>query len=207
MLLADSHPVYREELVRALVGRPDFQLEGVAEDGWTALALIRDQRPEVALISEDLSRLGGNRIAQLVQQEDLGTRVVLLAAAAVPVDIYNAVAFGVGAYLSKTCTRREICDTIAKVARGATILAPDALTGLAAAVRGRETDDTDTPLSPRELEVLTLTAEGLNAHEIARRLGVSSSTVKSHLGSLYEKLEVSDRAAAVAAAMRRDLLA
>src|SRR5581483_8365404 len=101
--------------------------------------------------------------------------------------------------------RGEVCDTIAAVARGETVLAPEAQAGLAAEVRLRAAP-AGPSLSPREREVLAMVAQGDSAPDIAATLHLSAATIKGHLQSLYEKLGVSDRAAAVAEAMRRGLL-
>jgi two-component system nitrate/nitrite response regulator NarL len=91
------------------------------------------------------------------------------------------------------------------VARGGTVLPPELQGGIAAEIRSRVTDERPR-LSPREQEVLKLIADGCSAPEMAKRLNLSQGTVKSHLHSLYQALGVSDRAAAVAEAMRRGLL-
>jgi two-component system, NarL family, nitrate/nitrite response regulator NarL len=107
--------------------------------------------------------------------------------------------------LPKDATRQQICDTVTAVARGGTVFASEVQTGLAREIQLRSAD-TDTVLSSREREILGLTAQGLLAPEIGRRLYLSPATIKTHLQRLYVKLGVSDRAAAVAEAMRRGLL-
>jgi two-component system nitrate/nitrite response regulator NarL len=119
--------------------------------------------------------------------------------------VYRAIALGAAAYLSKEADRAAIFDAVAAVARGETVLSPEIQGGLAAQIQLRETERRPV-LSPREQQVLRLIADGGSAPAIARELHLSPSTVKSHLQTLYEKLGVSDRAAAVAAAMRAGLL-
>lgn len=119
--------------------------------------------------------------------------------------MYRAVASGAGAYLSKESTRERICDAVAAVARGEVVLSAEVQAGLASEIQIRERDGRPA-LTPREHEILVLTADGQSAPAIGGQLHLSQSTVKTHLKSLYEKLGVSDRAAAVAEAMRRGLL-
>jgi two-component system, NarL family, nitrate/nitrite response regulator NarL len=130
---------------------------------------------------------------------------VLISAHAPSDLIYRAISLGAAAYVSKESSRDEICDTVAAVARGETRLAPDVQAELVRQIQMRGVDDRPA-LSPREREVLVMIADGLSAPDVAGRLHVSPATVKTHLQSLYEKLGVSDRAAAVARAMRLGLL-
>ena len=119
---------------------------------------------------------------------------------------YKAIAAGAKGYLSKESSRREICDAIVAIAGGATAYAPEVQAHLAREIQERERGGGTPKLSDREAEVLALIADGLSAPDIGKRIHLSTTTVKSHQHTLYEKLGVSDRAAAVAEAMRRGLL-
>jgi two-component system nitrate/nitrite response regulator NarL len=119
---------------------------------------------------------------------------------------YSTVAAGARGYLSKDASRQEICDAIAAVARGGTAFAPEVQEGLQSAVRDRGRTAGSPSLTEREHQVLRFVADGLTAPQIAERINLSPATVKSHLHTLYEKLGVSDRAAAVAEGMRRGLV-
>jgi two-component system nitrate/nitrite response regulator NarL len=119
--------------------------------------------------------------------------------------VFDAVQFGAAGFLSKTATMAAICDAIVTVARGETVLAPDVQTGLAAEMRVRSQPERPL-LSEREAQVLSLIAAGNSVPEISKQLIISGSTVKTHTRHLFEKLGVSDRAAAVAEAMRKGLL-
>jgi two-component system, NarL family, nitrate/nitrite response regulator NarL len=185
--------------------RPEFELVAELDDGRAALAAVRELQPRVAVIDQDMPELKGLDVLNAIQRDQLGTRVVLLSAHLDSATVYDAVAQGVGACLSKQASREQICDAIAAVARGEVVLPPDLQSGLAAQIMQRNRPDRP-QLSPRENEVLKLIAEGLSAPEVGRELHLSPATIKSHLKSLYEKLGVGDRAAAVAEAMRRGLL-
>jgi two-component system nitrate/nitrite response regulator NarL len=203
--IAEDHPVFKEAVARAIKARPDFELAGTAADGRTALQDIRERKPGVALLDLRLPELGGLEIVRAIQRDSLPTRVVVLSADSSREYVYDAIKLGAAGFLTKAATLSEICDTIAAVARGETVLAPEVQSGLVSALRER--DQPERPLlSERESQVLRLIAEGLTGPEIGSRLHISSSTVKSHVKSVLEKLGVSDRAAAVAEAMRRGVI-
>ena len=206
MLVADDHPIYREGIVRAVKERPDLELVGEAEDGRIALDEIKRAGPDVALLDIRMPGLEGPQVLNALQRDGVKTSVIFLSAFMEGELAYETVAAGARGYLSKESAREEICDAIVAVARGGTALAPEVQAGLAAQVQERERSDRPPQLTAREQEVLQLISEGLSAPDIGRRIHLSPTTVKSHLHKLYEKLGVSDRAAAVAEAMRRGLL-
>jgi two-component system, NarL family, nitrate/nitrite response regulator NarL len=205
VFVADDHPLFREAVVRAVKERPDFELVGEAPDGRQALEAIRELRPDVAVIDVKMPELDGLKVLNAVRRDELQTRVILLSAFLDGAVAFEAVANGAAAFLSKDADRRRITDTVAAVHRGETVLGPEVQAGLAEEIRLRGAKDRP-GLSAREREILGHIAEGRSAPEIAKILFLSPATVKSHLGALYEKLGVSDRAAAVAEAMRRGLL-
>ena len=203
--MADDHPLYREAVVRAVRSRAEFELIAQAEDGRAALGAIRETSPDIAVLDVQMPSLGGVEVVRAVARDGLATRVVLLSAHLESDTVYAAVAEGVRAYLSKSWPAERICDALVAVARGEVVLPEEVQSGLAAAIRSHAGSGRPT-LSPREHEVLELIAEGRSAPAIAEELHVSPATVKTHLKTLYEKLGVSDRAAAVAEAMRRGLI-
>ena len=206
VLVADDHPIYREGIVRAVKERPDLELVGEAEDGRVALDEIKRAAPDVALLDIRMPGLEGPQVLNALQRDGIKTSVIFLSAFMEGELAYETVAAGARGYLSKESAREEICDAIVAVARGGTALAPEVQAGLAEQVQERERADRPPQLTPREFEVLQLISEGLSAPDIGKRIHLSPTTVKSHLHKLYEKLGVSDRAAAVAEAMRRGLI-
>lgn len=205
VLVADDHPLFREAVVRAVRERPEFVLVADVGDGQAALAAIAELAPDVAVLDVKMPGLTGLQVLNAVQRDGHATRVVLLSAFLDGAVAFEGVAAGAAAYLSKEADRRRIADTIAAVHRGETVFDPEVQAGLAAEIRSRGAGDRPA-LSDREREVLVAIAEGKSAPEIGRELYLSTATIKSHLQGLYEKLGVSDRAAAVAEAMRRGLL-
>jgi two-component system, NarL family, nitrate/nitrite response regulator NarL len=205
VFVADDHPVYREGVSRAIKARPEFELVGEAEDGREALEAIKEILPDVAVLDVQMPGLQGSEVLHAVRRDGVPTRIVLLSAHVDSETVYRAVASGAGAYLSKESSRERILDAVAAVARGEVVLSAEVQAGLASEIQIRERDERPA-LTPREHEILVLTANGHSAPDIGKQLHLSQSTVKTHLKSLYEKLGVSDRAAAVAESMRRGLL-
>jgi two-component system, NarL family, nitrate/nitrite response regulator NarL len=205
VLVAEDHPLFRQAVVRMVKERPDFEVVAETADGREALAAIRTLRPDVAVLDLKMPGLDGVQVLDALTREGDGTRVVLLSAYLDGATAFEAVAAGAAAYLSKDADGARIADAIAAVARGETVIGQEVQSGLAQQIRAQR-DGRRTLLSEREREVLGHVAEGRSAPEIGRLLFLSTATVKGHLQSLYDKLGVSDRAAAVAEAMRRGLL-
>ena len=206
VLIADDHPLFRTAIARVIAERPDLELVAEASDGSAALDQIRELKPDVAVIDVRMPKLDGSDVLVALRDEGLPTNVVFLSAFLDPKTVYDAVAAGANAYLSKEAETDEIVTAILAAARGETILGPEVQTGLAEQIRLREESEARPRLSEREQQVLKLIAEGLSAPEIGERIHLSTATVKTHLQHLYEKLGVSERAAAVAEGMRRGLV-
>ena len=206
VLVADDHPIYREGIVRAVKDRPELYLAAEAGDGRDALDQIRELKPRVAVLDIRMPGLDGTQVLAAMRREGLETEILFLSAFMEPELAYKTVAAGAKGYLSKESSRQEVCDSIVAIARGGTAFAAEAQAGLAAQIQERERSGGPPRLTQREQEVLGLVAQGLSAPDIGKQIHLSTTTVKSHLHSLYEKLGVSDRAAAVAEAMRRGLL-
>ena len=206
VLIADDHPLFREAIARVIAERSDLELVAEAAAGRAALEKIRELQPDVAVIDVRMPKLDGSDVLVALREEGLPTNVVFLSAFLDAKTVYDAVAAGAKAYLSKEAETDEIVTAILAAARGETILGPEVQTGLAEQIRFREENEARPRLSEREHEVLRLIAEGLSAPEIGARIHLSTATVKTHLQHLYEKLGVSERAAAVAEGMRRGLV-
>lgn len=205
VLLADDHPIFLEGIARVLGERPDIRVVGSASDGTAALAALRADPPDVALLDLRLPGLSGLEVLRAVRRDDLPTRVILLTGETSADAVLDAVAEGAAGYLTKDAHRTAIADAVVAVGRGGTALGAFAQQTLIADVRGRGGEQR-LLLSPREQEVLRLMAEGLSGPAVADALQIGRATVKTHTRNLYEKLGVSDRAAAVAEGMRRGLL-
>ena len=205
VVVGDDHPMYREGVARGLSASGRVIVVAQAEDGPAALAAIKEHRPEVAVVDYRLPGLDGSQIAHAVVRDGLGTRVLILSAFTDSALVYRAIERGATGYLPKEARQAEILDAVLACARGQTVVPPALATGLAEELR-RHAAGSGPLLTPREAEVLALMAEGKSVPAIAAELVLGASTVKTHVGHLYEKLGVSDRAAAVAEAMRQGLI-
>ena len=205
VIVAEDHPIYRQGLADALRARAELSLIGEAADGHDALGQIREHRPDVAVLDVKMPMLSGLEVLNASQREGLGARIILLSAFIDGDLVHAALTGGAAGFLSKETTAIGVCEAVQIVARGEVLLAPEMQTALAGELRLRAPVD-GPRLSERETQILVLLAEGRSSGEIAHDLSVSASTVKTHLAHLYDKLEVSERAAAVARAMRAGLL-
>ncbi len=205
VLVADDHPFFRDGVTRGLLQSGVIDVVAQAEDGREALELIREHRPQVALVDYQMPDMDGLDVVHAVVRDALPTRVLLLSAATDSAVVYRALEEGAAGYLSKDARRAEIVDAVQQAAKGRTVVPPALAAGLAGQIRLRAA--TQAPvLSEREREVLVAFAAGKSIPAIAAELYLAPSTVKTHTQRLYEKLGVSDRAAAVAEAMRQGLL-
>jgi two-component system, NarL family, nitrate/nitrite response regulator NarL len=205
VFVADDHPLYREGVVRAIRERPELELVGQCGDGRDALAQVEELAPDVLLLDMRLPSLTGLQVITALADTSSPTRVVVLSAFNESALVYDSIAAGAHGYVIKDADRDTICNAISAVARGNTFFSTTLHDGLAEQIRAHRQDERPR-LSAREREILTLTAEGRSSPEIARLLFLSTSTVKTHLQHIYEKLDVSDRAAAVAKALREGVL-
>lgn len=205
VVVADDHPLYRRGLADTIKARPELQLLAEAQDGREALAAIREHAPTVVVLDLQMPELDGLQVLRLLQQDDVPSRALILSAAYGSEMVYDVLGAGAAGFLSKDSGGGAICDAIVAIARGETVLGSEIQGALAQEVRRRAPADQPS-LTERELEILRLTADGLSAPGIGEQLHLSQTTVKTHLQRVYEKLGVSDRAAAVATAMRQGLL-
>ena len=205
VFLADDHPIFLEAVASAIRERADMELVGEARNGPDALAGIRELQPDVALLDMRLRDLSGLNVLELAVAEGTRARFVFLSAHVDSELVYAALAGGAAGYLSKEMDRETIWEAIIAVAAGEHFLSVDVQRELALAIRRRDAHERPA-LTARERMVLALAADGNSTREIARRLGVASATVKTHLQSIYHKLDTPDRASAVAVAIRRGML-
>lgn len=205
VVVAEDHPMFRDGVVRALTASGSVEVVGEAEDGMTALQLIKAHQPDVALLDFRMPGMDGAQVAAAVRRDELPTRVLLVSAHDESAIVYQALQAGAAGFLPKESTRTEIVNAVLDCAKGRDVVGPTVAAGLAGEIR-RRAEPAGPVLSGREREVLSRISRGQSIPAIAADLFLAPSTVKTHVQRLYEKLGVSDRAAAVAEAMRRRLL-
>ncbi len=205
VVIVDDHPFFRDGLTRGLRQSGYIDVVGEAEGGHEGLELIRREQPDVAVLDYQMPDLDGLAIVQAIVRDGLPTKALLLSALTDSALVYRALELGAKGYLAKDARRAEIVDAVLRVARGGTVVPPELAVGLADQIRMRAAGP-GVALSEREQQVLQGFARGLSIPQLAAELFLGASTVKTHTQRLYEKLGVSDRAAAVAEGMRRGLV-
>jgi len=206
LLIADDHPVVREGLAAILGGFPDLEVVGRAADGAEAIAAALRLRPDVLLCDLRMPGADGVEVSRRLRAE-AGTAVLILSTFDDSAGILAALSAGARGYLLKDAAPQELHRAIVACRRGDTVLHP-AVAGKVARVREEAPVGAaaERGLTVRELEVLAALAAGLANKQIAARLGVQESTVKTHLGHLFRKFGAADRVQVVTEGMRRGYL-
>ncbi len=202
VLIVDDHPVVRDGLRGVLDGEADMQVVGEAGHGAEALARVRATGVDVVLMDLRMPTMGGVEAIQELRRIAPDVRVLVLTTYDTDRDVLPAIEAGATGYLLKDTPRDELVRAVRAAHRGEAVLSPAVAGRLMGQVRAPVQD----ALSARELEVLRLVAAGWTNREAAQRLFISEATVKTHLLHVYAKLEVRDRASAVAAGYQRGLL-
>jgi len=203
ILVADDHPVVREGLAAMLSRFGDLQVAARAADGLEAMALALRLRPDVVLCDLRMPGADGIEVSRRLKAELPGTAVLILSTFDDSAGILAALTAGARGYLLKDAPPEEIHRAVVDTVRGGTVLHPVAADKVA---RVRQDAGAAEPLTGREIEVLALLAGGLANKEIAARLRLGESTVKTHLANVFRKLGASDRVQAVTEGMRRGYL-
>lgn len=205
VVVIDDHPFFRDGVTRGLQNSGQIRVVGQAGDGREGLEVITAERPDVALVDYQMPDMDGLAVVHAVVRDGLPTRVLLLSAITDSAVVFKAIQEGAAGYLPKDASRAEIVDAVLRVAKGHTVVPPALADGLAAQIRVNAQPQGPV-LSERERQVLNAFSRGLSIPQTASELIIGVSTIKTYTQRLYEKLGVSDRAAAVAEAMRRGLL-
>ncbi|OZB86157.1 MAG: DNA-binding response regulator [Microbacterium sp. 14-71-5] len=202
LLVVDDHPVVRDGIVGMVGSAEGIEVVGEASDGAEAIALAEVLAPDVVLMDLRMPRMDGVAALREFARRGIASRVVVLTTFDADADVLPAIAAGATGYLLKDASRDELLAAIRGAAAGKTVLSPEVASRLVGRVRAPEAS----LLTPRELEILGLIADGATNRAAGDRLHVSEGTVKTHLLSIYAKLGVGDRASAVAEGFRRGLL-
>jgi NarL family two-component system response regulator YdfI len=214
VVVADDHLIVREGLRLILETDPEIELVGDAPDGASAVRLVGEAQPDVVLMDLRMPGLDGIQAIEQIHAQWPQITVVILTTYNEDALMLRGLQAGACGYLLKDTSRETLLDAIRTAARGETLLQPEVLSRLLAQVSsGRQTPGPpagnvagSVTLTEREQEVLRGIARGERSKEIAAHLGITERTVKTYLSSIYTKLEVDSRAAAVAKALGRGLL-
>jgi DNA-binding NarL/FixJ family response regulator len=202
--IADDQALVRSGFRMILDARPDVVVVGEAEDGEQAVDLVRELHPDVLLLDVRMPNLDGIEATRRIVATGSVTRVLILTTFDLDEYVHDALRAGASGFLLKDVRPAELVDAVRLVAVGNALLAPTALARLLERFRApnpHERDDAALPdLTDREREILRLIAGGLSNAEIAARLVLGETTIKTHISNLLRKLGVRDRVQAVIAA-------
>ena len=207
ILITDDHPVVREGLSTMLSREPYIEVVGEAKDGKEAVARAGELRPDIVLMDLRMPEMDGVEAMRRIKTEHPDIQFIVLTTYDSDEYIFKGIEAGARAYLLKDAPRDELFKAIRAVSRGESLIEP--------AVAGRVLDrlaelsqQAATPevLSDREVEVLTLIAHGSSNKIIADKLSIGQSTVKTHIQSIFHKLEVNDRTEAVTVAVKKGII-
>jgi two-component system, NarL family, response regulator len=199
VVVFDDHAMIREGIVALLQMQGDFEVVGEAGDGESAIALYRQQRPDVALVDLRMPKKDGVAVIQTLRQQFPSGRLLVLTTYDSEDNVARALQAGASGYLLKGASRATLADAIRRVHAGHRYIPPD----LADRVLPRPPDEA---LSEREVDVLKAIAEGMSNKEIGESLGIAESTVKGHVNHVFGKLGVTDRTKALVVAVKRGLI-
>jgi two-component system NarL family response regulator len=199
ILIADDHTVVRDGLVAIVRQEPDMEVVAETGDGREAVELWKKHRPDVTLMDLRMPGLDGVNAIYAIRAAEPGARIVVLTTFDGDEDIYRGMRAGAKSYLLKDVRRDELFQCLREVHAGRMFVPPAIAAKLAERLPAEE-------LTPRELEVLRLLAEGKPNKLIGADLAITEVTVKSHVQSLFRKLNVLSRTEAIAVANRRGLL-
>jgi len=211
VLLVDDHPLFRDGLKNLLTAR-GVQVVGTAQDGWEALEKARCLHPEVILMDIQMPGCDGLAATRLIQAEMPGIKIVMLTMSSDDEDLFEAIKSGARGYLLKTLDTEEFVARLMAVEQGEAPLSPGLAArilqhlGQTSAVRAPEGRSLREPLTGRELEVLTLVAQGLTYKEVGARLYLGERTVKYHMSEMIARLQLENRAQVLDYARRSGLV-
>lgn len=205
IVVVDDHALFRRGLVGLLSEMQEFQVVGEASDGQEALAIITEQQPDVVLLDVNMPVMGGLETLSAIKREEIEAQVLMLTISQHEEDLIGSIRAGASGYLLKNAEPETLRQTILQVAAGNAVLAPEVTSQVFRLVRSGQVGASGV-LSEREIEVLRVLAQGFTTAQTASELVISENTVKTHIRHILNKLEVGNRAEAVAKATQLGLI-
>ncbi len=207
VLIVDDHPVVREGIGSMLKKETDFRVVGEASNGLEALEKARELSPDLVLMDLRMPEMDGVEAISRIRAEKPDIKFIILTTYSDDEYIFKGIAAGARAYLLKDAPRDELFKAIRMVSRGESLIQPVVASRVLdkLAELSRKTPVADT-LSDREVEVLRLMAGGESNKDIADHLSITQSTVKTHITSIFQKLNVTTRTEAVTNALKKGII-
>ena len=199
VLSVDDHPLLREGIAALIGNQSDMQLIGEASNGREAVEQFRKHHPDITLMDLQMPEMSGIDAISAIRGEFPDARIIVLTTHAGDFQVSRALKAGARGYLLKGMLRQELLETIRAVHAGQKRLSAE----VAAEIAEHATDNV---LTPREMDVLRLVAEGNSNKEIAGKLSLTEETVKGHVKNILAKLGVNDRTHAVTIGLKRGII-
>lgn len=206
VMIVDDHEVVRSGIVSLFKREPDLRIVGEATSGEQALVALQSLRPDVVLLDQRLPGMTGAETCREIVRRWPSTAVLILTSFASDEVIHSCLAAGARGYLTKSIETTDLPRAVRAVARGESILAPSVTERVIDWARRAKAAHVGSSLSPREVEILSLLAEGMSNRELAGRLGMREATVKASVQATMRKLGVTRRWEAVAVAIDRGVI-
>jgi DNA-binding NarL/FixJ family response regulator len=211
VLIVDDHALFRRGLQMVLAGEPDIDVIGEASDGAEAVEKAKALKPDVVLMDVRMPRRSGIEAASEIRGELPDAKILMLTMSDEEADLYEAIKAGASGYLLKEISIEEVPDAIRSVWSGQSRISPSMASKLltefaAMSQRAGDRQGGGAQLTPREMQVLRLVAQGLNNKDIAEQLFISENTVKNHIRNILDKLHLHSRMEAVVYAVKEKLL-
>jgi DNA-binding NarL/FixJ family response regulator len=216
ILLVDDQPLFRGAIAALLADQEGMEVVGEAADGTSALAQARALDPDLIVMDVEMPGMNGVEATRLIKAERPSTKIVVLTVSEQDDHLFDAIRYGANGYLLKDLRPEQLFDMLRRVMCDETPLSPGIAERLIADLRGERAPAVETPatsgapgphppITARELEVLTLVAEGLSNKQIGKALWITEGTVKNHVHNALEKLQLANRIQAAAYVVREGL--
>jgi len=199
ILCVDDHAIVREGVTLIIEMQPDMKVVGAAPSGELAVALFLKHRPDITLMDLQLPGISGLEAIKTIRAHDAEAKIIVLTMYEGDEDIFRSLRAGAATYMLKNTLSNDLVKVVRRVHEGEHPISAEIAERLA-------TRTTDSVLTPRETEVLTLLAQGMRNKEIGASLGITEETTHGHVKSIFLKLKVQDRTAAVTVGLRRGII-
>lgn len=206
LFVVDDHALFRRGLIGLLTDMEDFEVVGEAASGEEALRAVPKTHPDIVLLDVNMPGLSGVETLRALREAGQKMSAMMLTISQDETDLVGAIMAGASGYLLKNAEPETLRRTLLDVAAGKSVLSPEITTQVFKLMRRSQSARSHDLVSGRELEVLRCLARGLTTAQVSTQLFISENTVKTHIRHVLEKLEVSNRAEAVAKAMQLGLI-
>jgi DNA-binding NarL/FixJ family response regulator len=205
IVVVDDHTLFRRGLVGLLAEMDGIQVVGDAANGWDALGIVETEKPDIVLLDVNMPEMSGIQTLAAMRKQGMDSPVLMLTISQHEDDLIGAIRAGASGYLLKNAEPETLRQTIKQVVAGKSVLAPEVTEQVFRLVRSGQLDSANL-LTDREVEVLRFLSRGLTTAQTGAKMFISENTVKTHIRHILEKLDVSNRAEAVAKATQLNLI-